>query len=70
LNVERTALESKSKEQATGRILVVRIVLDDLRCLTCVHDLFVADVPLDCATESVTAEFEFPHGKLSSDFIQ
>ena len=66
--MQRASGRSEAQEQRAGRILVIRVVLNNLGARTGLADFFFADVPFDRAAKGVAAELELPRGQLLLDF--
>jgi len=60
--MERTPTSGEAKQQTTGRVLVVWIILDNPGIHACLTYFVIADVSLNSASESVVAELKLTAG--------
>ncbi len=65
--MQRPSSRREAQQQGARRIFVVRIIVNDLSLSARLPDFLFADVALDHAPESVTAEFKFSGGQLLLD---
>ena len=68
--MQRPSSRGKTQQQRARRILVRRIIFDDLRPGSRRADFRLADVPLHRAPESMTAELIFARRQLPLNFGQ
>ena len=65
-----TTCDCESEQQATGRIFVVGIILNDARVCSGLLDLGVANISFNGALKGMAAELEFTSSELSANVIQ
>lgn len=66
--MQRASSRGEAQQQRARRILVLRIILDDLGLRTRRADFLLADVPFHHPAEGVAAEIKFARRQLPLDF--
>ncbi len=68
--MQRTIFERKTQHQATGRVLVIRVIFDDDGVSRRLANFQLGNIALDGAPQGMTGKFKLPGGQLLADLLK